>query len=62
LSKPTQFTAVVEAAGHSAGFSEGKYRAPPSVPKSGGVIRKLAEMKQGKTPERAESDAEIIIW
>jgi len=54
--EPTQFTAVVEAARQCAGFSEdGRYQAPSSVLKSGGVIRKLAKIKQGKALERADS-------
>jgi len=53
--EPTQFSAVVEAARQCAGLSEdGKYQAPTSVLKSGNVIRKLAEIKQGSALERSD--------
>jgi hypothetical protein len=54
--RPTKFPAIVEAAKRVAGLNEGssEYHAPSSALKSGGVVRRLAEIKQAKALERSD--------
>ena len=55
--RPTQFKLVVQAAKECAGFGTNEFDIPSSAVKLGGMLKRLAEVKQVGALESGDSDA-----
>ena len=52
---PTKFKLMIQAAKECAGFNENAYEKPSSAIKSGGILKRLAEMKQTGALQRGDT-------